>query len=188
MQASNSTADPQKGSFKAYLLRACRNFLINKWGQGPTDVLNRPVVRLDALQEAANRFDLEPAAPDPEAEFDGDWAFAVLNNALETVRLQYAGRGSAELFDRLRAYLPLHDGEPSGPQVKEADEAGQSIEAYKKALHHLRAVFAMQVRHEMAQTLSDPAAVEEEIRTLLANVRRIPSAAPNARPAPEARQ
>jgi RNA polymerase sigma-70 factor (ECF subfamily) len=185
-----ATANPQKGSFKSYLRKACEHFLVDQWRRDNRQhaAPSRPVLSLEALREAADRFDLEPAAPDPEAGFDGDWAFGVLNNALETVRLQYADRGSAELFDRLRAYLPFHDGELPCRQDEAAKEAGQSLEAYKQALHKLRKAFREQVRREIARTLSDPAAVDEEIRILLANVRRIPPAAPNGRPASEACQ
>jgi RNA polymerase sigma-70 factor (ECF subfamily) len=183
-----ANANPQKGTFKSYLLEACRNFLKNHRKKGRSDVLNDSVVSLDALRDAAERFDLEPAAPDPEAGFDGDWAFAVLTAALEAVRRRYTDRGSAALFDRLRPYLPFHDGERPGPQAEAAEQGGQSVEAYKQALFKLRAAFREQVKFQIAQTLSDPAAVEEEIRSLLANVRRIPSPAPNGRPALEARQ
>jgi RNA polymerase sigma-70 factor (ECF subfamily) len=169
-------ANPEKGSFRAYLLTACRNFLISQYRK--PDVLNGPVVSLDAF---------DPPAPET-SEFDCDWAVAVLTNALDVVRRRYADRGKAELFDRLRAYLPLHDGELPGPQGEAAENGDQSVEAFRKALHDLRRVVAEQVRHEMAQTLSDPAAVEEEIRDLLANVRRLPTAARNAHPAPEARR
>src|SRR5262245_1377463 len=115
-----AAADPQRGSFGAFLRTACHNFLIDQWKKGKSDVLNGPVVSPDALRDAARRFALEPAAPDPEAGFDLDWAFAVLTNALEGVRRRYADRGAAALFDRLRAYLPLHDGEPPGPQAEAA--------------------------------------------------------------------
>jgi RNA polymerase sigma-70 factor (ECF subfamily) len=186
-QAFLPDAAPQKGSFKDYLFEACRRFLVDEKTreQSQSAAPNRPVVSLDALREAAERFDLEPAAPDPEAEFDGDWAFAVLNNALETVRQQYAARGSADLFDRLRAYLPFHDGELPCRQDEASEQGSQNRGAYKQALHKLRKAFAYQVRREIARTLSDPAAVEEEIRILLANVRRIPSSALHGRPAPE---
>jgi RNA polymerase sigma-70 factor (ECF subfamily) len=167
-------ADPTKGRFRAYLLCACRNFLTNEWRRLQREV--RPV-----------SLDLEPPAPDPEAEFDLDWAFAVLTNALEAVRGRYADRGEVGRFDQLRAHLPLHDGELPGPQAEAAAALGLAVGAYKKALHDLRVAFARQVRHEMAQTLSDPAAVEEEIRNLLANARRITSAR-GGRPAPEACQ
>jgi RNA polymerase sigma-70 factor (ECF subfamily) len=181
-------ADPHRGTFKAFLFKACRNFRIDEWKRTRKPFRNNPVVSLDALRDAAERFALEPPAPDPERGFDLDWGYAVLTNALEAVRRRYADRGEAALFDRLRAYLPLHDGEQPGPQAKAAEEGSQTIEAYKKALHDLRAVYSQQVRHEMAQTLSDPAEVEEEIRNLLANVRHLPFAARNGHPAPEARQ
>jgi RNA polymerase sigma-70 factor (ECF subfamily) len=172
-------ADPQKGSFRSYLRETCRNFLIDRWKQGSTDILNGPVVSLGAL---------EPPAPDPEEEFDLDWAFAVLTNALGAVRDRYEDRGKAALFDRLRPYLPLHDAEPPRPQAKAAAELGMDVGAFKKALYDLRAVFAKEVRKEVARTLSDPSTVEEEIQNLLAHVRHLPSAPCNRHPNPEARQ
>ncbi len=182
-----AAADPQRGSFGAFLRAVCRNFMINAWKRDRREALNGAVVSLDALRDAAGRFALEPPAPGPEAGFDLDWAFAVLTNALEAVRCRYAGRGEAGRFDRLRAYLPLHDGELPGPQAEAAVALGLSVEAFKKAVHDLRAAFARQVRREMAQTLSDPAAVEEEIRNLLANLRRMPPAR-DGHPATEACQ
>jgi RNA polymerase sigma-70 factor (ECF subfamily) len=170
-------ADPQKGSFKAYLLESCRNFLRSEQKTRRHEIMNGPLVSLDALRDAAGTFALEPPSLDPGSGFDLDFAFAVLTNALEAVRRRYADRGRAALFDRLRAYLPFHKGELPRPQAAAAAEGGQSVGAYKKALHDLRAAFAKQVRHEMAQTLSDPAEVEKEIRNLLDNVRRMDSAA-----------
>jgi RNA polymerase sigma-70 factor (ECF subfamily) len=105
-----AAADPQKGSFKGFLRIVCRNFLINQGEIDGREVLNG-VLSLDALRDGAGRFALEPPAPDPEAWFEVDWAFDVLTNALEAVRRRYARRGYAEIFDSLRAYLPLHDGE-----------------------------------------------------------------------------
>jgi RNA polymerase sigma-70 factor (ECF subfamily) len=182
-----AAADPQCGSFGAFLRAVCRNFMINAWERDRREVLNGAVVSLDALWDAAGRFALEPPAPDPEAGFDLDWAFAVLTHALEAVRCRYADRGETERFDRLRNHLPLHDGELPGPQAEAAAALGVSLGAFKKAVHDLRAAFARQVRHEIAQTLSDPAAVEEEIRNLLANARRMPPAR-DGQPAPEACQ
>jgi RNA polymerase sigma-70 factor (ECF subfamily) len=178
-----AAADPQRGSLGAFLRAVCRNFMINAWKRDRREVLNG-AVSLDALRDAEGCFAREPPAPDPEAGFDVDWAFAVLTHARAAVRCQYADRGEAVRFDRLRAYLPLHDRELPGPQAEAAAALGLSVEAYKKALHDLRAAFARQVRHEMAQTLSDPAAVDEEILNLLANLRRIPSAR-DGQPAPE---
>ena len=184
-----AAADPQRGSFGAFLRTACRNFLINQWESGQSDVLNRPVVSLNALREAAGRFALEPPAPDPEAGFDLDWAFAVLTNALEAVRSRYAARCAAALFDELRAYLPLHDGELPGPQAEAAKRLAITVGNFKKKLHELRQEFARQVRYEVAQTLSNPEDVEQEIGQLLASVRHLGAAAAAhpGEPAQEAR-
>src|SRR6516225_7259393 len=48
-------ADPQKGSFKGFLLKTCRNFRINQWKIDKRQILNGPVVSLEALRDAAGR-------------------------------------------------------------------------------------------------------------------------------------
>jgi RNA polymerase sigma-70 factor (ECF subfamily) len=172
-----TAVDPQKGSFKAYLRGACRNFLINKWKKDRRDVLNGPVICLESL---------EPPAPDEE--FDLDWAFAVLTNALKAVRRLYVDRGKAAHFDCFRAYLPLHEGELPNTQAEAAKQLGITVENFKKKLHELRQEFARQVHYQVAQTLSNPEDVEQEIAELLASVRRLPraSAADSGQPTQEA--
>jgi hypothetical protein len=150
---------------KAYLRASCRHFLINKWKKDHSDALNGPVISLESL---------EPPAPDEE--FDLDWAFAVLSNALKAVRRIYADRGKAVHFDCLRAYLPLHDGELPCTQAAAAMELGITVENFKKKLHDLREEFARQVYCQVAQTLSNSEDVEREITELLASVLRLPRA------------
>jgi RNA polymerase sigma-70 factor (ECF subfamily) len=165
-------ADPQKGSFRGYLLKTCRHFLINEW--------KKPDIRLVSL----GTLDL----PAPDEEFDLDWAFAVLTNALKAVRDRYANRGKAADFDCFRAYLPLHDGELPGLQADAAKQLGITVENFKKKLHDLRREFNLELHDQVAQTLSNPEDVEREIGELLASVRRLPtaSAADSAQPTQEA--
>jgi RNA polymerase sigma-70 factor (ECF subfamily) len=153
-------ADPQNGSFRGYLLKACRNFVINEWKKEKKEILNGRVMTLASLE-----------LPAPDEQFDLDWAFAVLNNALKAVRHRYADRGNAAHFDCFRAYLPLHDGQLPGPQAEAAKQLGITVENFKKKLHDLREEFNRQVRHDVAQTLFNPEDVEQEIGQLLASVR-----------------
>jgi RNA polymerase sigma-70 factor (ECF subfamily) len=175
-----AAADPQKGSFRAYLFTTCWRFLVKKWKEDQKEVLNGPVLSLGAF---------EPAAPESASEFDSYWAYAVLKNALEALRSQYADRDKAALFDGLRAYLPLRDGELPGRQAEAAERLGITVGYFKKLLNNLRQEFAGQVRHELAQTLSDPEDVGQEIGRLLASVRCLPdaAAAPPDQAAQEAR-
>ena len=66
---------------------------------------------------------------------------------------------------------------------------GITVGYFKKLLNRLRQEFAGLVRNELAQTLSDPEDVGQEIGRLLASVRHLPdtAAAPPDQAAQEAR-
>jgi RNA polymerase sigma-70 factor (ECF subfamily) len=68
------------------------------------------------------------------------------------------------LFDRLKGCLT-----GSAPPYAEVAEAlGMTEGAVKVAAHRLRQRYAERLRAEVAQTLDDEAAVEDEIRDLFA--------------------
>lgn len=74
--------------------------------------------------------------------------------------------GKAELFQRLRDFLVVGTGDETC--VHAAAELGMTSEAVKKAVHRLRRRYSELVREEIARTVADAAAVEDELRPLSA--------------------
>ena len=99
-------ADPAKGRFRTFLLASCKHFLANehdhavalKRGGG------RPVASLHP-GNAEGRYSREPSH-DATAEklFERRWAVTLLDRALARLREEFAARGKAAQFDRLRIF------------------------------------------------------------------------------------
>ncbi len=83
---------------------------------------------------------------------------------MRRLREEYEGRGSGELFGYLKNFLT---GAKEPVTVAEAAEAaGVSVEHARVLIHRMRKRFREIFREEIAQTVRDPAEVEEEIRYL----------------------
>jgi RNA polymerase sigma-70 factor (ECF subfamily) len=165
-QHTFAVADPAKGKFRAFLLTACKHYLgherdkarARKRGGG------RTVLSLD-FADAEGRYATEPADKlTPEKLFDRRWALAVLDQVLGRLRQEYAAKGRAPLFDRLRVFL-LGD-RNAQPHRQAAEELQMTEGAVKVAAHRLRGRFRELVREEIARTVDRPEEIEEEIRAL----------------------
>lgn len=164
-------ADPSRGRFRSFLLTCCRNYLANatRSERSPTNGGGLVFLSLD-FGSAATRYAAEPADPaDPEALFRRRWALTLLEEVLAALEAEYRGVGQGETFARLRPCL-VRDGE----KVAYADVAaalGMTEAAARKAAQRLRDRFRAELRRRVAQTVADPAEVDDEIRDLFAALR-----------------
>jgi DNA-directed RNA polymerase specialized sigma24 family protein len=109
----------------------------------------------------------EPAhSSTPEALFEYDWALTLLDRALERLRADY----TAPDFLRLKPFL-LREA-PHGQLAATAQQLGASEGALKVAVHRMRKRYREALRAEIAETVSEPGQVEEEIRYLMAVLAR----------------
>jgi len=167
---------PEHGRFRAFLLVSVRNFLNNesdrkralKRGGG-----KRPV-ELDGL-EADARYRLEPVeSSTPETLFERAWAERVMARALDQVWAEMAEKEGTERFEQLKPHLSGDDS--ATPYRDLAERWGVSEGAVRVAVHRLRKDFARRygevLRSEVAETLTDPADVSEELRHLLSALDR----------------
>ncbi len=160
-------ADPARGRFRAFLCAAIRHFLSNERDRERT--LKRggkqPPLSLD-VDAAEGRYQLDPRDDlTPERLFDRRWALALLDRVLTRVGAEQAAAGKAELFDHLKGFLT---GESAGaPYAEIGKTLGMSEGAVKVAAHRLRRRFRDTLIEEIAETVSDPADIDSEIRYLL---------------------
>lgn len=163
---SLSRVAPEKGRFRSFLLTALNYYLSDqrdrdhaqKRGQG------QPLFSLDA-QAAAERYRLEPADPSsPDRLFERRWALAMLDQVLVRLEGEFQNEGKAVLFHRLRGFLVMGPREQSYAET--AAELGMSEAALRKAVQRLRNRYYEVFRDEIAQTLADPAEMEDELRYL----------------------
>ena len=162
------SAAREKGRFRSFLLTALKRYLANEWDR--QHALKRggfaAVVAIDS-EAAELRYD--PAfsvSLDPDVLFERQWAMTLLERAMTGLKNEYAVTGRAALFERLQNTLAKD--EPGLPYAAIAAELHLTEAAVKMAVHRLRARYREILRDEIADTVSSPEEIDEEIGHLFA--------------------
>lgn len=159
-------AEPSRGRFRSFLLVALKRFLFNEWDRSRTLKRGGAVqhVPLDA-DDAEERFLKEPAvSASPERQFERRWALTLLDRAMATLKEEYTRDSRQAEFDTLKDYLSAPRG--SIPYADIAAVLGVPQGTARAGVHHLRRRFGELFRAEVADTVSDPGDVQEEVRYL----------------------
>lgn len=166
-RSSFASADKNKGRFRSYLIGALNYFLTDQWHRERTEKRGGgvPLLSLDAPSDVEERFIAEPASQlTPEKIFDARWALMLMDRAFIRVRAEYAGSGKAKLFEALKPFLAAESGDEG--YAKPAHALGMTASHVAVAVHRLRQRFRDCVRAEVADTVANPAEVEDEMREL----------------------
>lgn len=163
---SLSAVHPRKGKFRSFLLASMNHFLAKEWRREQTQKRGggQPAFSLD-VSAAEDRYKFEPVdALDPEKIFERRWAMTLLEQTLARLRVECSESGKADLFDELKGRLA---GEKRQDRYAEiAARLNLTEAAVKKAAERLRDRYAELLRMEIAQTVSEPGDVDEELRDL----------------------
>jgi RNA polymerase sigma-70 factor (ECF subfamily) len=165
-----ASANPERGRFRSYLLGAMKHFLANEWHRARAQKRGGGVtiLELDAFGPES-RHALEPArTPDLDAGFDRDWALQSVARAMEQLQAESVATGKGALFEALKGSLT--GDEPARSET--AARLGMTAGAVKVAVHRLRRRYRELLRAEVAETVSDPSDVDDEMRHLVAALRR----------------
>lgn len=158
-------ARPERGKFRSYLLGALKHFAADQRDRACAEK------RGGGLEHA--EIDAEIADADaglPDAEFDRQWALTVLARALGRLEADMHAEGKSAHFEALKPWLTAES--DSTPQAAAAEKLRMSVEAVKVAIHRLRKRFREAVKSEIAQTVTEPGSVREELECLMAALRR----------------
>ena len=156
----------ERGRFRAFLLASLKHFLINDWKKSQR--LKRgggeATLSLD-WQTADTKFQVAATAePSPDKAFDREWALALLAKVIERLQKECDADRKGKLFEHLKIFLTA--GKEGAGQSEVARVLGMEEGAVRVAIHRLRKRYRQLLRDEIAQTLSDPAQVDEEMRAL----------------------
>jgi RNA polymerase sigma-70 factor (ECF subfamily) len=88
----------------------------------------------------------------------------LLQQTLAQLRDELTRAGKGRLFEALKGTLTGEDA--PRPYAELANELGLSAEAIKVTVHRLRRRYRELLRTEIAQTVSSPAEIDDELRTL----------------------
>jgi RNA polymerase sigma-70 factor (ECF subfamily) len=150
-------ADPERGRFRSFLLRAVHNYAIS---------LQRAQKPQQSLDESR---DFPSPEPDPETAFDRAWADRLLQEVLKELELECSTRGKLTHWCLFRDWLLEPEAESGKPRMDEiclrygiADAAT----AYHM-VENLKRRFRMILREHLTP-LADPGEeVEDEIRRFI---------------------
>jgi RNA polymerase sigma-70 factor (ECF subfamily) len=161
-------ADERRGRFRAFLLMACKRFLINEWrkaGAAKRGGGRRPL-SLD-FDSAETRYShLAANGATAEQLYDRQWAVALLERTLDRLRAGYVKRGRLSHFETLKQFLY---GPSSETDYAAAGQTlGLSESAASVAVHRMRSRYRKLLRAEIAQTVERPEEIDEEICELFA--------------------
>ena len=161
-------ADRTRGRFRSYLLGAVKHFLsdqqdrdqtLKRGGGQTTQSLDQPVRDDEPVTIT------DPAGLPPDAYFDRQWALAVVEQAIATLRAEAESAGELARFEVLQRWLVT----PSSHDT--AIEAARSLNlsdgAFKVAVHRLRKRFRHVVVDRIATTVDDPIEVQDELNHLI---------------------
>jgi RNA polymerase sigma-70 factor (ECF subfamily) len=161
-----AVADRERGRFRTFLLTALNHFLVNEFHH--KTALKRgagqELISIDAARSEA-RYALEPVdVASPYVLYQRRWAATVLENALARLRIEYNEGEKEHLFECLKGYVWGEDRARTCANL--ATDLGMSEEGVKKAVQRLRQRYAQLVRLQIAETVTTPADLEDELRHL----------------------
>jgi DNA-directed RNA polymerase specialized sigma24 family protein len=163
----------ERGRFRAFLLASMKHFLANEWRDARRQKRGggQELLSLDwhAADERFHR-DLVDANPSVEASFDRAWAVALLERVLERLESEMRADGKGPFFAVARNFLAID--RENVPYEEAARQLDTDEAALRVAVHRLRKRYRTMLHDEIAQTLIDPAGVDEELRSLRAALRQ----------------
>jgi RNA polymerase sigma-70 factor (ECF subfamily) len=165
-------ADPQRGSFRAFLLTLMRNFLANRRRRDQAQKRGGAVQTLPLEFEACERELAALAASelDPVQAYERSWANCVLQAALDRLASEREEAGESARFAQLRPFLT------ETPEPHDYEHLSETLGLPRARLaviiHRHSRRFAELIRSEVAETLVDRAGLEVELRGLLNAIAR----------------
>ncbi len=153
------------GRFRSFLLGAVQHLLAHhaekqnsqKRGGGRSTLSLDELAEVDGFQPS---YEQDTAA----STFDRQWAMTLVSGTVARVAEEYALKGKAEEFTVLRCFLP---GSLVDMTLQEAATAlSTESDRLKVAIHRMRGKFREALRAAVAQTVSAPHEIEEEMRYL----------------------
>ena len=157
-----------RGRFRSFLMTAVENFLhkSHERNQAQKRGGGQPHVSLEALDvEEAYLAEAATSASDPVREFEVRWALTVLDRVIDRLRQEFLEGGREGVFDALQAHL-WGDAD-SVPYLQLAERIGISVANVKTTALRCRRRYQVLLRDEIAQTVSQPGEIDEELRYLM---------------------
>jgi RNA polymerase sigma-70 factor (ECF subfamily) len=163
-----SGLDPRKGKFRTFLLSAFTHFLANEYDRATAQKRGggRAILSLD--QYPPDELGRISPATDvaPDTVYDVRWAQTILQAALRQLKEEMSKANKVSQFDELKQFLTANAA--AGEYALAARRLEVEASSAPVLVHRLRQRYRELVRDEVAQTVSSPLELEEEMRYLFA--------------------
>jgi len=159
-----SRLDPRRGRLRGYLKTALNHYLSNLREEASAEKRGGRV-KIVSLDFDAAEQTLGAAPPDAEKAYLRGWAEQVFERALDTLQSEFMSNGRKGPLDVLVRYFR---GEELESYAAVAAQHAMTIPQLKSFLHRARAKFRELVVAQVAETVAEPAEVEQEMGELLA--------------------
>lgn len=163
-------ADPARGRFRSLLLKSLANFLndaVEKRQARKRGGAVQFVPWDEWMAEAPSQL-MAPAKVmeswSAERVFDLRWAATVVEQALRRLREECESQGRLRVFEILRPSLGADRDDVSYSVL--STKLGVPEATVKRLVHRLRQRYRTILREEVAETVADPAEIDNEIRYL----------------------
>jgi RNA polymerase sigma factor (sigma-70 family) len=166
-----SAVDPSKGRFRAFLLASMRHYLSHQRDRDRAQKRGGKATTLPLDIDSGERaYKLEVADNlTPEDLYEVQWAMTVLHRAFSRLESEAGTQGNSNRLQHLQPYLTSSDEEI--PYRQTAELLGMTESGVKSAVRRLRQHLGTCLRAEIAETVADPAEVDDEVRFLLSKVK-----------------
>ena len=160
-------ADRQRGRFRSFLLGCVKRYLSDEHARANAAKRGRDrtrVVASDITEIEEGLAIPDAAAQRPDLAYDYACAVSLINEALRLLEEECVANGRASVFAVLKPYL---QGDAATPgHAETARLLGMTPGTVSVTVHRLRQRYRVLLRSVVAQTLSDPLAVDDELQSL----------------------
>lgn len=163
-------AEQERGQFRAFLITAFKHFLSKQWEKAKSQKRGggKAPIPLD-FRSVDSSIRIEPAGGlTAEQLYDREWAITLLGKIMEQLEEEFQQTGKEKQFQELKGFLI---GDRSGMSYSEtAQRLEMSEEAARKAASRMRQRYRELLRAEIAETVSGPEEIEQEIGKLFSSL------------------
>jgi RNA polymerase sigma-70 factor (ECF subfamily) len=162
------SVDRNKGKFRSFLLASLEHFLANDWRRSHAQKRGglNSFIAWDEESPEHHYAQLGASGLSPNELFEQQWALALLEQVLSRLQTEFTDASKGALFEKLKIFLT---GEKQDVSYRELARALSTTEAaLKMTVSRMRRRYGELLREEVANTVSDPEAIEGELQALFA--------------------
>jgi RNA polymerase sigma factor (sigma-70 family) len=159
---------PEKGKFRSFLLASLKNYLSDAFDRDHSIKRGGQIEFVELDFESGEQRYRDDRADSLTAErlFDARWAMTLLDHAIGGLRKEYASQGKTSIIDTLQPFLDPANCKRLPSYEAVAEKLQVSLGQVKTLIHRLRKRYRELLREEVARTVTDHQAVDEEIHAL----------------------